>query len=103
MINRNWLKSNSQQRRLFAGRTTSFLRKWMPPPEMWGCAAILIMLALSLTGCAHNSPSPCPEQKLPPAPALSEPIPPVSYSLRAQRSLSKWEASLIESTQTGRR
>ena len=95
MINRNWLKSNSQQRRLFAGRTTSFLRKWMPPPEMWGCAAILIMLALSLTGCAHNSPSPCPEQKLPPVPALTEPIPPESYSLRAQQSFKAWQERLI--------
>ena len=103
MNNRNWLKSNSQQRQLFVNWITCSWRRMLALLGLFACAVIWIALALSLTGCAHNSPSPCPEQKLPPAPALSEPIPPVSYSLRAQRSLSKWEASLIESTQTGRR
>ena len=34
-------------------------------------------------------------ERLPRMPALTEPIPPESYSLRAAQSLSKWEASLI--------
>lgn len=103
MQNRNWLKSNSAQRRIFGGWTTPSKRKEPPLPAPWLCAVILIALVLSLSGCATRSPVLCPEPVLPLAPALSEPIPPESYSLFVQRLLSKWEASLTESTQTGKR
>lgn len=103
MQNRNWFKSNSQQRFKSAERTTSSSHKTQPLPAPWLCALIVIVLILSLSGCATRSPVVCPEQVIPPAPALSEPIPPESYSLVVQRLLSKWEASLTESTQTGKR
>ena len=94
MQNRNWLKSNRQQRRLFDGWITRLLLKMPRLPEVWVFGVIAIVLMLSLTGCATRLPALCPEQVLPPVPALTEPIPPESYSLRAQQSLSKWEASL---------
>ncbi|WP_250530511.1 hypothetical protein, partial [Caballeronia sp. ATUFL_F1_KS4A] len=60
---------------------------------------IAIVLMLSLGGCATRSQI-CPEPTLPAMPALTEPIPLVSYSLNVQQSLSKWEASLIGTPQT---
>jgi hypothetical protein len=94
MQNRNWLRSNIQQRFKFAGRITSSLRKTNHLPAPWACAVILIILALSLTGCAHNSPA-CPEVVGPRAPALTEPMPSVSYSLRVQQTFKSWQEKLI--------
>lgn len=95
MQNRNWLKSNTAQRRLFAGPITSFLRKTLPVVGWFACVGIWMALFLGLTGCASRSPVLCQEPVLPATPALSQTIPPVSYSLRVQQSLSKWEALLI--------
>ena len=100
MQNRNWLMSDSQQRQLFAGWITSSLHKIKQLLGLLACAVIWTALALSLTGCATRSAPPCPELILPQPPALSEPIPQESYSLRVQRSLSKWEAALIGTPQT---
>ncbi len=100
MKNRNWLKSNSAQRRILGGLITRSPRKEQPLPARWLCAVILIALFLSLSGCASRSPVLCPEPVMPLAPALSEPIPPESYSLVVQRLLSKWEAALIGTPQT---
>ena len=94
MQNRNWLKSNSQQRRLFAGLTMLLRLKINPLLALRHYAVILMALALSLTGCASRSPALCQEQVLPAMPALSQPIPPVSYSLNVQRSLQTWREKL---------
>jgi hypothetical protein len=62
---------------------------------------MLIALVLSLIGCATTSAPPvavCPAN--PPAPALSEPMPPVSYSLSAQERINGWRKSLTGSTPT---
>ena len=64
-------------------------------------ALMLIALALSWTGCASTSPPPqgvCPAN--PPAPALSEPIPPQTYSLSAQELIKAWRLRLTGSTAT---
>lgn len=55
------------------------------------CAAMLMLLVLSVTGCAHNSPK-LPEEslQLPPAPALSTPLPSVSYSITAAETIKSW-------------
>ncbi len=95
MNNRNWLQSNSQQRRLFGGWITRLLLKMPRLPEVWVFGVIAIVLMLSLTGCATRLPALCPEQVLPPVPALTEPIPPESYSLRAQQSFKAWQERLI--------
>ena len=58
-------------------------------------AAMLMLLALSLIGCATPSPQPvvvCPAN--PPPPALSEPMPRETYSASAQRLISTWRQSL---------
>ena len=64
-------------------------------------ALMLIALALSLTACASTSQPPqaaCPAN--PPVPALSEPIPPQTYSLSAQELIKAWRLRLTGSTPT---
>ena len=100
MQNRNWLKSDSQQRQIFGGLITRSPRKEPPLPAKWLCAVIVIVLIANLSACATRSAVICPEPVLPAMPALSEPIPPESYSLHVQRLLSKWEAALIGTPQT---
>ena len=78
--------------------------KPLPKPAPLLRAAMPMLLAASLTGCATPSAPPvaaCPAN--PPAPALSEPIPPVSYSLSAQELIKGWRKSLTGSTPTGER
>lgn len=95
MQNRNWLKSNSQQRHLFAGLITSSSHKMKRLLALFGCAVIWMALGMNLIGCATRSTVICPEPVIPAMPALSEPIPPVSYSLRAQQSFKAWQERLI--------
>lgn len=64
-------------------------------PAPWLRAVMPMLLALSLIGCATPSPQPvvvCPAN--PPPPALSEPMPAVSYSLSAQQRIQTWRQSL---------
>jgi hypothetical protein len=64
-----------------------------PAPKL--PAAMLIALALNLTACATPPAPPvavCPAN--PPPPALQEPIPQVSYSLRAQELIWTWHGML---------
>jgi len=95
MRNRNWLKSDSQQRQLFAGLIASSLRRARQAFGLLACAVIWTALVLNLTGCASPSAIPCPPQTLPQPPALTEQIPSVSYSLRAQQSFKAWQERLI--------
>ena len=103
MRNRNWLMFNSQQRRIFGGLTTRLLRKMPQLPAPWVFGVIAIALLLSLGGCASPSPVPCKPQAPIQLPALSEPLPSVTYSqswAALEQSLRK---KLTESTQTDRR
>ena len=62
---------------------------------------MLTVLALSLTACATPSPPQaveCPTN--PPPPALSEPLPSVTYSERVRLKLQSWHQSLTGSTPT---
>ena len=64
-------------------------------------AVMPMLLALSLIGCATPSPQPvvvCPAN--PPPPALSEPMPAVSYSLSAQQRIQSWRQSLTATPAT---
>ena len=99
MRNRNWLTSDSQQRQLFGALITSSLRRARQALALLAFAVIWTALAMSLIGCATRSEPPCQPLELPQPPALSEPIPQESYSLRVQRSLLKWEASLTGTPQ----
>ena len=69
--------------------------KLLPKPAPKLPAVMPMLLVLSLTGCATPSPQPvavCPAN--PPPPALSEPMPAVSYSLSAQQRIQTWRQSL---------
>lgn len=75
--------------------------KPLPKPEPKWHAAMLTALALSLTACATPSAPPvavCPAN--PPPPALSEPMPPQTYSLSAEQRIKGWRKSLTGSTPT---
>ena len=70
-------------------------------PAPWLRAVMPMLLALSLIGCATPSPQPvvvCPAN--PPPPALSEPMPPQTYSLSAEQRIKGWRKSLTGSTPT---
>lgn len=65
------------------------------PPETPFFAATLTLLALSLSACAHNSPTPpAASLQLPPPPSLSTPLPSVDYSLTAARNIRAWQQKL---------
>ena len=60
------------------------------------CAAMWLLLALSLTGCATPSTPSAPSSlTLPPPPSLSQPIPQQSYSERASTNIEAWWNRLI--------
>ena len=73
----------------------------LPRPAPWLRAVMLMPLVLSLIGCATTSQPPvavCPAN--PPPPALSEPMPAVSYSLSAQQRIQTWRQSLTATPTT---
>lgn len=60
------------------------------------CAAMWLLLALSLTGCASKPQMPpAASPQLPPPPSLTTPLPPVSYSLTAADAIRNWRARLM--------
>lgn len=61
---------------------------------------MLLPLSLLLTSCATPSPIVCKQPEAIPMPTLSEPMPLVSYSLSALKSIQKWRASLIDMSAT---
>lgn len=66
-----------------------------PAPVKLPCAVIVMLLALSLTACATNPPTPpAASLQLPPVPSLSTPLPSTSYSLSAAEAIKNWRAKL---------
>ena len=64
-------------------------------------ALTLMALALSLTGCATPlPPAPLTPVQIPAPPPLTEPTPPVSYSLSVRALLQTWQQRLTASTPT---
>ena len=67
----------------------------MPSKPKPLCRLLLLALAVSATACASNCPLPSSELPLlPPPPSLSTPLPPVSYSLSAEKKLQGWRQKL---------
>ena len=75
------------------------LKTWRANVKLF-CVLTLLPLALSLPGCSPlpRLPSAPPEPL--PRPALTEPLPSVSYSLSAQALLRSWQKSLIGTSRT---
>ena len=95
MQNRNWLKSDLTQRRLFAVSRTSFKRRMQRRLVSVACVLMLLALAASLTGCGMFSKTTSAEpQVFPPRPALTEPLPLVTYSKSAQADIQAWQKKL---------
>ena len=67
------------------------------------CAVMLMLLALSSTGCATRlvPPSECPVN--PTAPALTESLPSETYSISAQRDMEAWRKRLGDTPATSKR
>lgn len=94
--NRNWLKSDFQQRRIFAGLTQ---RTKLRIKLYSGFVGLLLMLMLCVavsTACHHLPQTPCVQPTLPSPPALSEPIPSVSYSEQARIRTQSWQRRLTD-------
>lgn len=58
-----------------------------------------LLLALSVTGCATNSPPPTQPTVVPSPPAIGTPLPSVDYSISVRRLLEEWRKKLKD-TQT---
>ena len=75
--------------------------KPLPKPAPRWPAVMLTALVVSLIGCATPSAPPvavCPAN--PPPPALSEPMPPQTYSLSAEQRIKTWRQSLTATPAT---
>jgi len=68
----------------------------------WLCVMTLMGLSLSLLGCNHNPPLPCEPLGSPLKPALSQPMPSVSYQLSAANDIRRWQEMLKATSQTSK-
>jgi hypothetical protein len=70
-------------------------------------AAVILMLCvviamLLLVGCATQQQVPCEPLASPLGPALLTPLPPVSYSISAQRDIQTWQQRLTGTPATSK-
>ena len=66
-----------------------------PNPVLPLTLLVLLLLALSLTGCGHCLPAPPgPSPELPTTPLLATPLPSVTYSESVKLQLLDWQKSL---------
>jgi len=80
-------------------RQSSWLRIMRRLAALFFVVSLMLFVAL-LQGCASKST--LPSEPPPPVlmPALSQPMPPVSYLLSAQRDIQSWQARLKAMFQT---
>ena len=71
-------------------------RKTMRRIAGWLCVLMLAGLVMSAMGCASKPPIPCEVLPVMPLPALTEPLPSVSYSERLSQSLLRWQSVLTD-------
>lgn len=77
------------------------LRSDLPRPALLPTGLLLLTLALSLSGCGHNSPRPeCSCPVLPAAPSVLTPIPSTSYSTSVKEDLERWRGRLTDTPLT---
>ena len=63
-------------------------------------ALTLAMLGMLLPGCASPPQPPCKPLAPPSMPALSLPLPLVSYSIQAQENIKSWQKTLNDTSAT---
>lgn len=69
----------------------------LPVPVKPFCAVTVTLLALSLTGCASNCPTPpAASLTLPQPPFVYMPPQPANYSLSAQTDIQNWRLKLTD-------
>jgi len=66
------------------------------------CKLMLLPLSLLLTACATPSPVVRRQPEMIPVPVLTEPLPPVSYSLSALRNIQRWQAAVLDMSATSK-
>lgn len=71
----------------------SLLRMW-PEPVRRGCALTLLAVGTLLAGCSQPPRLPSLQPSPTTRPVLTEPVPSVSYSISAQRSIEAWRKKL---------
>ena len=102
MSNRFWLTSDLQQRRRFGVRKSSSRHRQQRIAARLFFGVTLIALVLLLSAC-HTLPSrPCEMPPLPTPPALSQPMPPVSYLLQSQQSDENSQKKLTGTSMTSK-
>ena len=65
-------------------------------------ALTLLVLGPLLGGCVHQPTQPCPPPTPITLPALSQPLPSVSYSLTAQKRIAGWQKTLDATSPTSK-
>lgn len=108
MLNKFWSNREPMLPQRYVGTTLFRKHKLLRLSVRISFALILLALAISLMGCATHSPGPCETQPLPKPPALTEPLPLVSYSLQwkklvqdSQKRLDDMQMTLPPVTQGG--
>ena len=102
MSSKFWMLNDGPQPRLYAIRKRSLLRKVKRHAGLLICAGTLLALGLLLTGCAPQPIRPCETQPPVSMPALSEPLPSVSYSIQCGSAYQNWGLSLTGTPQTSK-
>jgi hypothetical protein len=62
-----------------------------------------LLLALLLTGCATTSLPPSKPPEIPPSPALSEPLPSLTYSEQWRLKVEEWRKRVTPTSTTSER
>ena len=94
--------SEYEQLHKSAVKKLSLLRRTNLKLGLAAFAWTLMLLALLLTGCGHQPTLPCETQPSPKMPALSEPLPSVSYSISVGERIKNWGLSLTGTPQTSK-
>jgi hypothetical protein len=89
-----WLRPTSRLGRLSAFGSVQLTRlQALPPPVRLACVLMLVVLLVSVTGCAMTSPPSRPAE-IPAPPRLSQPLPEMTYSEHVRRLLESWRERL---------
>ena len=79
------------------------LRKTPRALGMSVCGLMLMLPGALLSGCHHLPTQPCDLPAPVSMPALSQPLPPVNYSISARDSIKSWAKTLTDTSTTSKR